>query len=68
MSESDPPDGDPDPFQGIPFLGDLARVLRQQGAVSWDAAGQLAFQVATGGESESNVDPLERIRLEELAR
>ena len=23
MSESDPPGGDPDPFQGIPFLGDL---------------------------------------------
>ena len=23
MSESDPPDGEPDPFQGIPFLGDL---------------------------------------------
>ena len=68
MSESDPPDGDPDPFQGIPFLGDLAKILRQQGAVSWDAAGQLAFQVATGGESEPNVDPLERIRLEELAR
>ena len=68
MSESDPPGGDPDPFQGIPFLGDLAKILRQQGAVSWDAAGQLAFQVATGGESEPNVDPLERIRLEELAR
>ena len=68
MSESDPPSGDPDPFQGIPFLGDLARILRQQGAVSWDAAGQLAFQVATGGESEPNIDPLERIRLEELAR
>ena len=68
MSESDPPGGEPDPFQGIPFLGDLARILRQQGAVSWDAAGQLAFQVATGGESEPNVDPLERIRLEELAR
>jgi putative hydrolase len=68
VSESDPPDGEPDPFQGIPFLGDLAKILRQQGAVSWDAAGQLAFQVATGGESEPNVDPLERIRLEELAR
>ncbi len=68
MSDSDPPAGDPDPFQGIPFLGDLARILRQQGAVSWDAAGQLAFQVATGGASEANVDPLERIRLEELAR
>ncbi len=68
MSESGPPGGDPDPFQGIPFLGDLAKILRQQGAVSWDAAGQLAFQVATGGESEPNVDPLERIRLEELGR
>lgn len=68
MSESDPPGDEPDPFQGIPFLGDLAKILRQQGAVSWDAAGQLAFQVATGGETEPNVDPLERIRLEELAR
>jgi len=68
VSESDPPGGEPDPFQGIPFLGDLARILRQQGAVSWDAAGQLAFQVATGGESEANVDPLERLRLQELAR
>jgi putative hydrolase len=72
VSESGPPgtgsDDDPDPFEGIPFLGDLAKILRQQGAVSWDAAAQLAFQVATGGESEANVDPLERIRLEELAR
>ncbi len=68
MSESDPPAGDPDPFRGIPFLGDLARLLGQQQGVSWDAAGQLAFQVATGGESEPNVDPLERIRYEELAR
>jgi putative hydrolase len=72
VSDAGPPEpgsGDePDPFRGIPFLGDLARLLRQQGAVSWDAASQLAFQVATGGESEANVDPLERIRLEELAR
>lgn len=63
---SDP--GGDDPFGGIPFLGDLARILRQQGAVSWEAAGQLAYQVATGGQSEPNVDPLERIRLEELGR
>lgn len=68
MSDSDPLGGEPDPFGGIPFLGDLAKILRQQGAVSWEAAGQLAFQVATGGEAEANVDPLERIRLEELAR
>ncbi len=72
MSPAGPPEpgpGDePDPFSGIPFLGDLARMLRQQGAVSWEAASQLAYQVATGGESEANIDPLERIRLEELAR
>jgi putative hydrolase len=43
-------------------------MMRQQGAVSWEAAGQLAFQVATGGASEVNVDPLERIRFEELGR
>ena len=65
---SDPgPLGD-DPFKGMPFLGDLARMLQQQGAVSWDAAGQLALSIAAGGQSEPNVEPLERIKLEQLAR
>ncbi len=39
-----------------------------QGPVAWDAARQLAMQLATDGVSEPNVDPLERIKLEELAR
>ena len=44
------------------------RMLQQQGPVSWDAARQLAMSIATGGQSEPNVDPLERIRIEQLAR
>jgi putative hydrolase len=50
------------------FLGDLAKMIGQQGPVAWDAARQMAMAIATGGQSEPNVDPLERIRLEQLAR
>jgi putative hydrolase len=57
-----------DPFEGIPFLGDLAKMLQQQGDQSWAAAAQLAMAVATEGEAEANVDPLARIQLEELTR
>jgi putative hydrolase len=71
----EPPDGGDDPFGsgggpfgGIPLFGDLARLVQQQGPVSWDAARQLAMSIALGGESEVNVDPLERIQLEQLAR
>lgn len=56
------------PFAGMPMFGDLARMLSQQGPVGWDAARQLALSVATDGGQEGNVDPLERIRLEQLAR
>jgi putative hydrolase len=64
VSESGPGN----PFEGLPFLGDLAKMLQSSGPVSWDAAKQFALQVATEGASESNPDPLERIRFEELAR
>ncbi len=57
-----------DPFEGMPFLGDIARLLGQQGAGGWDSARQLAVSVATGGTSEANVDPVERMRIEQLAR
>lgn len=67
-----PPDenpfGDNNPFQGMPIFGDLARLFQDQGPVSWDAARQLAFSIATGGESEPNVDPIDRIGFEQLAR
>ncbi len=52
----------------MPFFGDLAKMLQKQGPVSWEAAGQLALSIASGGESEPNVDPMERIRVEQLAR
>lgn len=61
------PAGD-NPFEGLPFFGDLARMLQSQGPVSWDAARQFALQVATGGTPEPNPDPMERIRLEEISR
>ena len=38
------------------------------GTARWDAARQFAVQVATGGTSEANPDPVDRIRFEELAR
>ena len=59
-----------DPFKGVPFLGDLARMFQQQqhGQVSWDAARQLAASIATEGQSEANVDPVARMQLEQLAR
>jgi putative hydrolase len=69
----EPPDdpfdrSDPNPFEGMPIFGDLARLFAQQGPVGWDAARQLALTVATDGGQESNVDPLERIKIEQLAR
>jgi putative hydrolase len=61
------PTGD-NPFEGLPFLGDLAKMLQGSGPVSWDAARQFAVQMATGGQSEPNPDPADRIRFEELVR
>jgi putative hydrolase len=52
----------------MPFFGDIARMLSQQGASAWESARQLAISVATGGVSEANVDPVERIGIEQLAR
>lgn len=62
------PDDPGDPFQGLPFFGDLAKMLGQQGPVAWDAAGRLALSLASGGESEPNVDPEVRLAYEELGR
>lgn len=61
--------GGDDPFQGMPpIFGDMFRMMQQQGAAGWDVGRQFAVQTATGGEPEPNVDPLERIRLEQLSR
>jgi uncharacterized protein (DUF2342 family) len=59
---------DENPFKGIPLFGDLARMLQGQGPVSWDAARQLAWAIATDNGPETNVDPLVRVRWAELGR
>jgi putative hydrolase len=59
---------EPNPFGGMPFFGDLARMIGRQGPIAWDAARQLAHAIATEGRSEPNVDPVARIQLEQLAR
>jgi len=66
----DDPFGDDNPFKGMPIFGDLAKLFQQQGPVNWDAARQLALSIANGDTttSEPNVDPLERIKIEQLAR
>jgi putative hydrolase len=64
---SDP--GSPNPFEGFPLFGDLAKLFGQAGgSVPWDAARNLALAVATDNTAEPNVDPLERMKLEQLAR
>ncbi|MDA8399959.1 MAG: zinc-dependent metalloprotease [Actinomycetota bacterium] len=50
------------------LLGDLMKLLQTKGPVHWELAHQLATGVASGGKDEPNVDPLVRMRLEELIR
>ena len=57
-----------DPFGGMPFFGDIAKLLGQQGPVAWEPATQLAVAIATDGTPDANIDPIERIRFEQLAR
>ncbi|PZS22457.1 MAG: hypothetical protein DLM54_02920, partial [Acidimicrobiales bacterium] len=64
---SEPPGGG-NPFEGWPMFGDLARWFGGQGPVNWDVARQTAQWISTEGASEPNVEPLERMRLEELLR
>jgi uncharacterized protein (DUF2342 family) len=67
MARMSEPEGG-NPFEGLPMFGDLARMFSRQGPVNWDVARQTASWLATEGQAEPNVDPLERIRLEELVR
>lgn len=59
----------PNPFEGM--FGDLAKLLGSLGSsgpINWDVARQFATFVASDGQPEANVDPIERIKLEELLR
>ena len=57
-----------DPFQGIPFFGEFAKMLQGQGPVHWDAARQFALMVATEGQSPANIDPAVRFQWADLTR
>lgn len=63
-------DGGPlgNPFEGLPFFGDLGKLLGQAGGMGWDGARQMGIAIATEGASEANVDPADRIAVEELFR
>jgi len=50
------------------FLGDFMKMLMTDGPLNWQIARQAALAVSTGGTAEPNVEPLERLRLEELLR
>lgn len=55
----------------MPFFGDLGKLFagaESDGPVNWAVARQIGALIAAEGTSEPNVDPVERIRLEELAR
>lgn len=59
------------PFAGGPFgdlMRNLARLFTTQGPVNWEIARQMALWAATGGQPEGNVDPVARVRMEELIR
>jgi putative hydrolase len=51
------------------FLQDLTRMLTGSGGSGpWDSAAQLAGSIASRGAPESNVDPVDRMAVEQLAR
>ncbi|MDA8380768.1 MAG: zinc-dependent metalloprotease [Actinomycetota bacterium] len=50
------------------LLGDFIKLLDTRGPALWETVTQLAQALATEGLGEDNVDPLERIRIEEIAR
>lgn len=66
MSTPGPFEGSP--FEGMPIFGDLAKLFQNQGPVNWEVARQIGSYMASEGRSEPNVEPIERMRLEELAR
>lgn len=60
------PYGAGNPFEGL--FGELAKLFASQGPVNLEVARQMARWLAVEGQPEPNVEPLERIRYEELVR
>ena len=50
------------------MLGDLMNMLGTNAPNQWEMTRSFALNVATGGSAEPNVEPIQRIRLEQLAR
>jgi len=65
---SDPGPTEPNPFDGLPMFKDLAGMFTSRGPLNWDIARQVSLWVAGGGTTPPNVEPLVRMRFEELAR
>jgi len=56
------------PFEGLPFFGDFEKLFGADGKDHWSTAKQIAVQMASGEDGDPNVDPSDRIALEELSR
>jgi putative hydrolase len=65
MAPPEPADSG-NPFQSL--LGDLINMLGSQGPDTWEMTRAFALNVATGGVAEPNVEPLQRIQVEQLSR
>ncbi|MGA2838365.1 MAG: zinc-dependent metalloprotease [Acidimicrobiales bacterium] len=65
MAPPDPGDSG-NPFQSL--LGDLMNMLGSNGPDTWEMTRAFAVNVATGGVAEPNVEPLQRIEVEQLSR
>jgi putative hydrolase len=63
FDSSNPDDGNP--FSDMSFLKEIMKSFSQQGGQS---AKQIAMTIASGGTSEPNVDPVERMEFENLLR
>ncbi len=66
MSDPVPPGNDP--FGKIPFLGEIMKMMQGQGGPSRDAPRQIAYSIANQGQTEGNVDPTDRMAVEQLVR
>ena len=66
----DLPDRDPlgsNPFSGLPFFGDIARMMQSQGSLHWDSARQFAQSIVAADATEGNIDPKVRFSYEHLS-
>ena len=57
-----------DPFGGVPFLGEFMRMMQGAGSGGPDTARQLARSIANDGQTEPNIEPSDRIAVEQLVR